>query len=366
MRNWSINTLPPQIKAAKIYFDTNFLLFLFSNEHPGINTAFTSLTSIGLLEGKPLFIDLTASQYVLFEFFENRKKIHYKAFLEQNGIEVTIEEGEEIFSKYQKFNYFKVHGHNYIDIFPQISALVENDLTRISEYSIRHEAHILNEKLFIPTKHLCLSSRISRHDCLITSSAVYPDVETTNFDIIIWTNDEDYKRGYNECTEIENIFSDCNIELEFIRSLKIRTGQEVNLLNAQDFGAIPAFMIKKIKEYLIQVNAKSYLGLTDTAPAAPNIIYIENRNNNLIKPRPSLTVIGKDLDFIINSSYIDEFWHNGAVLGEYPINTNDVISGRWTFPNAFSNEFGDNLDEIMAELKKPGHLVFVNEYYEEY
>lgn len=247
MKDWSAKTLPPGLNYVNLYFDTNFLMYLFEGSFNGINTAYEIVRDLGLHDDKPLFVKMTVSQYVLFEFFENRKKKHYKNHLATEGVVITVEDEEEVHSKHVAFNYFKVNGHNYMDIYPAIKTLVEADIARLNEFLIEHEEHILNEKLYEPTKHLSLTSRISRHDCMITSSAVYPNIENTNYDVIIWTNDEQYHEGFNECPEIPAIYPECKIKLEFVRSLRLSNPPhtENNLLHEPHFGQLNDFIPKK-------------------------------------------------------------------------------------------------------------------------
>lgn len=108
---------------------------------------------------------------------------------------------------------------------------------------------------------------------------------------------------------------------------------------------------------MIEKNSHKFIGYTEPPANFPRLIYISNSASPVLKANPSFTIIGKNFDFIINTKYVTEFRLNGTIVNEYPILTNDVISCIVSFPDSTPNQ-----DEIFAELKTRGHLVFVNEY----
>src|SRR5258705_87610 len=86
---------------------------------------------------------------------------------------------------------------------------------------------------YLATKDLCLTSRMSRQDCMITSSASFPKNNTRESDVVIWTADEDFYKSFHECNEIKTIFPDNVPTVEWINSFKLqeRNGKtkELNL-----------------------------------------------------------------------------------------------------------------------------------------
>jgi hypothetical protein len=372
MKDWSI-AKPLDNWRIKLYFDTNVLIFLSDKTHIGLNHSVNYLNSISP------FVDLISSEYALFEFLENRKKKHYKKHLKDNRISesnrvidsinfITRFVGFRIVKSDSKFkwnNYYSynISGFSYLNIYQEINQKVEDEIKSLrEEIGVVYHENIFNSNLFEPTKQLCLSSRVSRQDCMITTSASFPNDTLKMKDIVIWTCDHDYYKAFHECTEVENIFKENKPLIEWTNDLKfvLKSGKvrSLNLESNPQEETVKDVIKNKIIQYIRSKNSNLFIGITDKAPNAVDVIYISTEVN-LQFPSDGiyLTIIGKNLDFIISSKLVEAFWNDGQAVAEadFPnINIGSVISAKWNYTDSHENLRAD----IIASLKEPGHLVF--------
>jgi len=371
MEDWSI-TKPEENWRVKIYFDTNILMYLFDGSFSGLNSAQEFLAQ------NNSFVDLISSEYALLEFLENRKKKYYKEHLRINRIDEsktllnllnrllksTGFQLKKVDSNFSWKNYFtyNIADFSYIKIFNQVKLKVEAEIEVIrNNYNVKFEDNLFNEDLFPPTKDLCLTSRISRQDCMITTSAVVNRKASRLKDIVIWTGDEDYYRAFYECTEANIVFPDNIPKIEWFRDFSTEIygkNRSLNLANNPRTADVSLFLKFKILDYIKIKNKERFIGKTSKASNANNIIYIiTEKEISFPKDGIYLTIIGKDLDFIISSRLIDSFWNDDSIMvkPDYEqLEVNSVISAKWNFAEAHS-EFQD---KIMLKIKGSGHYVF--------
>lgn len=373
MKEWSIPK-PPENWRVKLYFDTNILMFLSDKTHVGLNHA------IAYLNTKTEFVDLISSEYALFEFLENRKKKHYKKHLYDRRIRdsnnfmdfinnCTSRVGFRIVKsdsnfKWRHYYSYNIAGFSYLQVYQEVLQKVEEEIKSLRAIGVEYEENVFNTELFEPTKQLCLSSRISRHDCMITTSASFPKEGLRIKDIIIWTSDQDFFKAFHECAETQSIFPDNKPRVEWTNDLsytlkngKVRT---MNLEVNSTAESVNEVIRNKIVQYIINKNVGQYVGITDQASNAQDVVYIVKETQvNYPTDGIYLTVIGKTLDFIITSKLIGSFWLEGAVLTEQDFNelkVGRIISVRWNYTDSHQNSRAD----IIATLKQAGHFVFLN------
>jgi hypothetical protein len=375
MKEWSIKQ-PFDTWRIKIYLDTNILIFLSDNSYTGLKDTLNYLLS------KNTFVDLISSQYALFEYLENRKKIHYKSHLKNNGIADTnrpfnflnrilthfnLQISYSKKFKWKDYYSFNIKGFSYINIHKKVSNDVDMEISNLcNNFTIEYKENVFNQNLFEPTKKLCLSSRISRQDCLITTSAIHASETSQIRNIIIWTGDEDFYKAFNECESTKLIFPDLNPKIEWICNLTYQGNNgkfhSMNLEVETRTEKIDQFLRNMVKEYILLKNKSLFLGKTKVASNAENVFYFQTEPGVSIPFRKDgyyFTIIGKDLDFIVSSKLVHSLWLDKELKEtDFPIYTSSILSGKWEF--ADSTEEGYK-KEIIQTLKGADHMIFLSE-----
>lgn len=373
MLDWCKDIRPLDQFTTKIYLDTNILIFLSDRSFVNLQEAFNILTA------NP-FVQLTSSQYALFEYLENRKKKHYKNHLQQakvqenlravnwinkrllNPVSLHLSQKSNKIIEDKYYYSYNIRGHSYLSIWSDVHNKVEKEITELKDsYLIKYDSNVFNNQLFEPTKQLCLSSRVSRQDCMIVTSAVFSDIDVKNKDIVIWTGDEDFYKAYHECDQRSSVFSGYEPTIEWINNLSHTDGKKrisLNLRHTKIYAQLNSFIVNKLKEYILVKNHDSFLGRTDSAPKLKDIVFFQTETEVHYNPEGFyFTIISKNLNFHISSKNISSLWLDGKPLVEtdYPIAKGSVISVTWLY----NSKTEARSEEIMKLLKQPGHLVFI-------
>lgn len=115
-------------------------------------------------------MDIVCSRFVTFEYIGIRKLEHYlrKLYSSTNG--------KMNFSSALKYrNEFKAPELDYEQCYESIKLDIEAELTKLNDdYGIQYEDNILHQGLWHPHQELLLSSRISKEDCLVLLSSIFP------------------------------------------------------------------------------------------------------------------------------------------------------------------------------------------------
>ena len=150
----------------KIALDTQILAYLIDNSYPDL-TYFIKVLS------KNPCVDIVCSRFAIYEFIGIRKLEHYLRCI----VDVTTTTGGSAnFSSILKNkNGFDASELKYKEIYETIKERVEKELIRIdTNFGIIYESFDLHNSLWKPQQELVLSTRISKEDCLLLLSSVFP------------------------------------------------------------------------------------------------------------------------------------------------------------------------------------------------
>ena len=169
MEPWS--DLPVRERfRIKFYLDTNILSYLVDNTYSGLTLTMNYLKNSE-------FADLVSSKYVIFEFVGIRKREHYLQKVLQKSTSAAGKVNISSLLKYKdNFNAPEV---KFEDVQADIKLAVETEVQDITtNFGIDYSANILHDTLLNPTFEINLSSRVSKEDSLVLTSAVWSDATT--------------------------------------------------------------------------------------------------------------------------------------------------------------------------------------------
>lgn len=353
MESWS----QTPIKDFKVSFflDTNILCYLVDSTYPNLNKFINYL-------GNNPFSDVISSDYVLLEFIGIRKREHYlRAVLkkgEQDGQSVNL-------SSLLKFhNQYSAPEVDFISIIPQIKESVDHDEEEITtQYNIDFNCkfHI---DLFEPTKNICLVSKISKEDSLVLISAVSPIRNNYNENCILLTNDADFNSWYEQAKDkIDNVFTEKSMpkpHLKHIKSAQLFDKQFNFTDNKLDITLLEVYANKCILSLLKNRLKDFYIGKSFTPYGAcpPQTFAFKAEKGVYLHNQKYVTIIGKDLNFILTTNKQIDFWHKNAKIDDQGILVsvrNQIYS--FIFPLS-ADILPDDIDAIFHLIQTEGHFVF--------
>lgn len=178
------NFIDEQFKI-NIYLDTNIIVDYIEGENMLLVNSLDYLAQCG-------FVILHSSHYVEFEFAEVRKKrlffymVHHRYPQKDEHIQYAQEK-------------WILKNRPYSDFKNVITQRVIQDLQTIeTKLEVRFDDHVLHEKLIMPARDLCLSSKISREDSMVMTSCMYPNVdEILQFSVLL-SNDKQYSEAFSD------------------------------------------------------------------------------------------------------------------------------------------------------------------------
>lgn len=348
---------------VNIYLDTNILVDYIEETYPLLNE------SIDYLSSCP-FVNLRSSHYVLFEYTEVRK---YNLFMSKSGEQQPNSFKNKIFSffcnskreldkdalKAKIKKTWKRNGIKYEAIKDEIINKIQEELEILrNNLNLDFNEHVLHESLVFPTNSLCLSTKISKEDCLVMVSCMHPQGELKLEQCILLSRDKQYYKAYNDNTvDVNSVFSKNNLLLpNFIRTDNLVANNKCfNLYNDEYFD------VKEVWNEIIRKELKSkhksrYIGETYSSgkkgTSAQCIYFNMDDSNNSLEESDGLLFISRDLcnKFSIEGPF--EFWNNKKVSLPYknPTDTKFSFLPKSIDPNT------------LVELRKKGNLVFYENY----
>lgn len=214
---------------VNIYLDTNILVDYIEGTYPLLNNSIDYLCSCP-------FVNLRSSHYVLFEYTEVRK---YHLFMSKSGKTKYTSFKDRLYSLFQKRNkeldkdalkakIKKTWNRNSVD-YNHIKAEVidkiqkELDILR-NNLNLNFDEHVLHELLVFPTNSLCLSTKISKEDCLVLVSCMHPKEDEKLEHCILLSRDNQYYKSYQDnISDVDSVFQASNLERpQFIHTNKIK------------------------------------------------------------------------------------------------------------------------------------------------
>ena len=303
--------------CIQIYLDTNVLVDYVEQNNSLLNA------SLQFLSICP-FVKLRSSHYVKFEFIEVRKRREFyrcvKNRLPSSSDKITFERD------------WVLDGHDYNECKDQIITTVNKDLENIKDnLKIDFNNHILHQNLLEPTKDICLSSKISREDCLVMISCVYPHPsidERLEFSVVL-SNDQQYKTAYVENKgTIDSILQEYGLNLpEFlcIKELPF-SNKNVDLNNSTQKIDIKLLWIHIISQFLILKNKDIFVGYTIKAgKSIEDIIFFDtNDKNKVLLDSEALTFIAYDLSGYLTIMKDFDYWNNISEVSLPHLDQNDT------------------------------------------
>ena len=348
---------------VNIYLDTNILVDYIEGTYPLLNE------SINYLSSCP-FVNLRSSHYVLFEYTEVRK---YNLFMSKSGEQQPNSLKNKIFSffcnnkkeldkdalKAKIKKTWKRNGIKYETIKDEIINKIQDELEILrNNLNLDFNEHVLHELLVFPTNSLCLSTKISKEDCLVMVSCMHPQGELKLEQCILLSRDRQYYKAYNNNTvDVDSVFKQNNLLLPNF----IRTDNLVANYKCFDLYNDKHFDVKEVWNEIIRKELKSkhknrYVGETYSFGKngiSTQCIYFNMKDSdNSLEESDGLLFISRDLcnKFSIKGPF--EFWNNKRVSLPYKNPTNTKYS---FLPTSIDSN-------ILAELRKKGNLVFYENY----
>lgn len=293
--------------CIQIYLDTNILVDYVEQNNQLLDA------SLHFLSACP-FVKLRSSHYVKFEFIEVRKRREFYRCVRNRLPSASDKDayGHD----------WILDGHDYNEYKDQIVHRVNTDLGKIKDnLKIDFNNHILHQNLLEPTKDICLSSKISREDCLVMISCVYPHPsidERLDFSVVL-SNDQQYKTAYIENQEtIDTILHTYGLNLpEFlcIKELPYTT-KNVDLNNTSQKIDIKLLWIHIISQLLILKNKDIFVGYTIKAgKSREDFIFFDIIDNNkVLLDSEAITFIAYDLSGYITVMKDFDYWNNSSAI----------------------------------------------------
>lgn len=330
---------------VNVYLDTNILVDYVEKTYPLLNK------SIDFLAQCP-FVNLRSSHYVLFEFTEVRKLRLFWAKADP----VQADAYENVKNTIKKTWEYK--GNVYDDFKAEITSTVSQELNYIkNSLQLNFDEHVLHEGLVYPTNSLCLATNISKEDCLVMVSCMYPEKNALLDHCLLLSRDSQYFKAYTDNrADSDKVFEENNLNSpSLIRTEDLRInerGTQYNLYNNDGRTDIEKYWIWLITATLKKNHASQYVGMTykhGREEEAKKCIYFEmDGADKQLRESAGLYFVFNDLSQRIILSGPFEFWNIQRI--ELP-HTNPVLP-RYSFKM-------EGLDpNMLIKLRENGNCVF--------
>ena len=350
---------------VNIYLDTNILVDYIEGTYPLLNNSIDYLCSCP-------FVNLRSSHYVLFEYTEVRK---YHLFMSKSGKTKYTSFKDRLYSLFQKRNkeldkdalkakIKKTWNRNSVD-YNHIKAEVidkiqkELDILR-NNLNLNFDEHVLHELLVFPTNSLCLSTKISKEDCLVLVSCMHPKEDEKLEHCILLSRDNQYYKSYQDnISDVDSVFQASNLELpQFINTNKIKYQQNKQLNLYKDTSIdITDVWNDIICSALKSKHSDSYIGETyffGKSGISSQCVYFDTMNPDItLQESEGLLFISKDLKTKISIAGPFEYMNNGNKI-TLPYQNHEFT--KYSFlPNSIT-------PDILEKLRQKGNLVFYENY----
>lgn len=222
------------------------------------------------------------------------------------------------------------------------------------------DEHILHEALVFPTNSLCLSTKISKEDCLVMVSCMHPKEDKKLEHCILLSRDDQYYKSYqNNINDVDAVFQASGLVLpQFIHTNKIKHHQskQLNLYEKRSID-ISEVWNDIICTFLKAKHSNSYIGETYSfgkKGISAQCVYFDTKNSNIkLQESDGLLFISKDLTTKISIAGPFEYMNNGNKI-TLP-HRNQQFTKYSFLPNSVT-------PEILVKLRQKGNLVFYENY----
>lgn len=352
---------PLDYLRIKVALDTQILAYLVDNTYPSV-TAFLKKLS------ESPFVDLISSRFAIYEFIGIRKLEHYLRYLVkhegENGEKVNLSSA----IKYR--NDFETPELKYTDISSNIRIDIERELkTILEDFSIEYEQVDIHNNLWKPHSDLVLSTKISKEDCLLMLSCIFPDPLRKESHLTMLTNDEQFfksMRGNEDDILLCNkIFAENDLPVPFLYNLKAMSAgsKKVNLTKdilSQD--EISSFTRDFIFEQIKVKNSSIILGKTIKCKCKEELkkelLCFQLEDGKELVNDMYITVLAPDFTSYSHPQELTNFKCWGDITLPY-ISSEEQKSKEISIK--LTDLSGANLnEELMKKITTPGGLVFVH------
>ena len=327
-----------------IYLDTNILVDYVEQNNSILNC------SLDFLSTTPFAI-LRSSHYVEYEMTEVRKKrlFYYKVYGHYPS------KGESLANIKQTW---ELNGHKYEEYRDEIAQEVVSNMELIEEnLGVRFDDHVLHDKLISPTRDMCLATKVSREDCMVMVSCMFPSQDERLDFCALLSNDKQYIAAIKDNEDkVLSVFKQYGINPPYCLNAKALDNGNT-LLNVEDannrtpqdianfWGQLLLLLIRKKHE-------QNYLGHTikpGKSKASSSLVFvdIEDPKKELIDSE-NLVIVSHDLSCTIEIGKDFDYWDNDSAVQLPHKNERDT-----------KYSFRPNIDKVILSLiQQKGNLIF--------
>lgn len=327
-----------------IYLDTNILVDYVEQNNIVLNKSLDYLANCS-------FVVLRSSHYVEYEMTEVRKK---RLFYHKVKGQYPSKD-ERLSGIKQKWC---LDGQNYESFRDEITRMVIADFKLIEEnLGVRFDDHVLHDKLILPTRDLCLATKISREDSMVMISCMHPMPDEMLTFCVLLSNDNQYEIAYNDNkSDTLSIFEKHGLVPPlFLHTDRLYNGKKYFSINNSTFAKdedIYKFWTLLVLSLVCQKQSKSYIGHTikiGNSVKASDLVFldIENPKKELLES-DGLIIVLHDLSEKIEINKDFDYWDNLSSVTLPHKNEKDT-----------TYSFKPSVDEeVLKKLQAPGNLVF--------
>lgn len=293
-----------------IYLDTNILVDYVEQNNNGLNN------SLDFLSTNP-FVILRSSHYVEYELTEVRKKrlFYYKVY------GTYPSKGESLANIKQTW---EIDGHKYEDYREEITQEVMSNMELIEEkLRVRFDDHVLHDKLIYPTRDMCLATKVSREDCLVMVSCMFPTKDERLEFCALLSNDKQYISAIDDNKDkVLSVFKRYGINTPFCLNAKALDNGH-SLLNVEEadsktFQDIATFWRQLLLLLIRKKHEHNYLGHTikpGNSERSSSLVFvdIEDPNKELLDSE-DLVFVSSDLSCTIEIGKDFDYWDNESAV----------------------------------------------------
>lgn len=351
MEQWSAQLEEFRIN---IFLDTNILCYLIDNTYPTLTTFIKTLANMPV-------VSLFASEYVLTEFIEVRKKEDYF----QEVLKQSKKDGRHInISSFIKYNKrYDIPNYSYEGTLVELVVKqVEKDIEKIvNDFNIEFDS-LFNKQLLAPMKGICLNTKISKEDSLVLVSSLFRGDKKVHFNnVILLTNDHDFEEWSGIFkNDIEGILKGQDLTMPFIDNIR-SIGKNIfdellSDLRKDDNG------VEIAKTYVIRcmhkLYEKKYIGTIlpgkNVSKAPSHTLFVKVKAQSISDDFYTI-ILDKDLSFLYCPHNKAVFYHKNK-----PINGSFVPKSGEDIVGFVCNLNENEIEAIFEQLNKEGNMVFIH------
>ena len=352
MEKWSA-----ELERFKINFflDTNILCYLIDDTYP-------TLTGFVKAVAEMPVVSLFASEYVLAELIEVRKKEDYY----QEVVRQSQKDG-----RYINISSFITHNKKYNiphysyegEIVEPVVTQVDKDIEKIvKDFGIVFDSRF-NNQMLAPMKEICLTTKISKEDSLVlVSSQFRDDKKVFPNKVILLTNDDDFEKWSNTSKEdIEKVLKEKGLTMPYVENIRLMGkmfGDNSTHWDLRNDGDSPQIAREYVKNCLHKLFEDYFIGVVSpgekVTKAPKHTLFMKVKAASLYNNLYAI-VLDKNLTFLYCPQNKADFYVDGKSISEpfTPERGKDKVG----FVCEMREREGE---DIFERLNKKGNMVFIH------